>query len=190
MIMNEWDGEWIEATFGPGASQSSQFRLGGGANLRGPGNTLAGALNSGSNTSSQARLTLLRTTQNVVAGTAISSIGIQINRGELIDDQTDFLLNVDFTIKTGDKVWMVYDNGLKYELNVTADVQNDSSTLSFTSITPVYDSPTPPLIQIPMLKVWENMNRKTSGSIAGFVVTDDDLIKDGISIDGFLIQTP
>ena len=186
MIMNEWDGEWIEATYDIPSVPQIQFRLGGGENLRGPGNTLAGALSSGSNTSAQARLTLLRTTKNVVAGTAISSILIQVNRGELIDSQTDFLLNQNYKIMTGDKVWMVYDNGIKYELTVTSDVANDSEILNFSEFTPTYDSPTPPLIQIPMLKLWENMNRKTSGSIAGFVVSDDDLTKDGIAIDGFL----
>ena len=186
MIMNEWDGEWIEASFGPPSSTSTSFKMAGGSNLNGPGNTLAGALSSGSNTSAQPRLSLLRSTENVVGGTAISSITIQVNRGELIDGETDFLLNVDYRIMTGDKVWMVYDNGTKYELTVTADVANNSTSLSFTEFTPEYSSPTPPLIQIPMLKVWENMNRKTSGSIAGFVVTADDLTKDGISIDGFL----
>jgi len=186
MIMNEWDSEWIEATFGPPATSSTSYKMAGGSNLNGPGNTLAGALSSGSNTSAQPRLTLLRSTENVVGGTAISSITIQVNRGEDIDSETDFLLNVDFTIKTGDKVWMVYDNGTKYELTITADVADDSTSLSFTEFTPEFSSPTPPLIQIPMLKLWENMNRKTSGSIAGFVVTADDLTKDGISIDGFL----
>ena len=187
MIMNEWDGEWIEATYVvPTVSPNYLYKMAGGSNLNGPGNTLAGALSSGSNTSAQPRLSLLRSTENVVGGTAISSITIQVNRGELIDGETDFLLNVDYRIMTGDKVWMVYDNGTKYELTVTADVADNSTSLSFTEFTPEYSSPTPPLIQIPMLKVWENMNRKTSGSIAGFVVTADDLTKDGISIDGFL----
>jgi len=186
IVKNEWDGEWIETKTGSVSGGSASQKIAGGTNLTGTGNTIGGAMNAGSDTSAQPRLTLLRTTENTIAGTAISQINIQVNRGENIDTNTDFLLNVDFSIKTGDKLWMVYGNGLKYELTITQDVGNDDSILYFNSFTPTYSSPTPPLIQIPMLKVWENMNRKISGSIAGFDVNATSLTKGGISIDGFL----
>ena len=186
LINNQWSGEWIETAHAT-PSGSIQSIIGGPTNLTGTGGTMGALLNTGPPPSSTPRLTLLRATENVVLDVAITSLAVQLNRGTDIDANTDFVLGVDYNLKSGDEVWLCYTNGIKYALTLTADVTPESAlSISFTSITPEFSSPSPPLIQIPMLKVWENMNRKTSGSIGEFVVDGTSFTKGGISIDGFL----
>ena len=171
-ITGELNGEWLEATVTDISGGGNSFStVAGGTNSSLSGNTLSGSLNSGALPNNYPRLTLLRATEQVIKDVAITSLDVQVNRSTDIDAETDFLLGVDYNLKSGDKVWMVYGSGEKYELTLTSDVATDASSISFNSITPTVTSNTAPLIQIPMLNLWENMNRKTSGKIAGLDIT-------------------
>ena len=173
MITNEWDGEWIESHGQElGVGNNNQQRIAGGTNLVGTGTQLSSALGPmGGSAGSRARLLLLTVTENVLQDVAITTLDIETNRGIGIDTGSQFKLGVDYNLKDGDVVWLCFDNGYKIELTLTADVADDSTAISFSSVTPIESSGNFPSIQIPMLKLWENMNRKTSGKIAGMQVT-------------------
>tara|TARA_R100001530_G_scaffold136373_1_gene116815 strand:+ start:4608 stop:7970 length:3363 start_codon:yes stop_codon:yes gene_type:complete len=188
MITNEWDGEWIESTeveLGGGNNNSS--KIAGGTNLVGRGTELSAAIGSAAAPhDSRARLMLLIVSEEVVADVAITTLEIETNRSEEIDPETQFKIGDDYNLKDGDEVWLCFKDGYKMKLTLTADVTTESTTISFSSVTPTASSNGFSSIQIPMLKLFENMNRKTSGQIAGFDVDATSLTKGSVSIDGFI----
>ena len=187
MALNEWDGEWIETTIGDIAASSSSFKIGGGTNLTGKGSTLSGFMNQrGSVINQRPQISLAVVSEIVVKDVAITSLTIQNDYDTGIQDATDLPIGSAFSLKENDMVYMVYKDGKRFELTLTADVTAESTSIQFLSITPDTSSLTFPSIQIPILKLYENMFRKTDGKIAGFDVNATSLTKGGISINGFL----
>tara|TARA_R110002072_G_scaffold121850_1_gene256063 strand:+ start:14823 stop:18149 length:3327 start_codon:yes stop_codon:yes gene_type:complete len=187
MINNQWEGEWIETITGALSGGSSSARYAGGTNLTGTGGTNAGLMSRrGGAPNTRTRLTLAVGTQAVVKDVAITSITIENGFASELTNETDFPIGTSFNLKTNDKLWMVFVDGSSYELTLTADVTSESTNIQFASITPTTSSGAIPIFQIPMLKLYENMYRKTDGKIAGFDVNATSLTKGGISIDGFL----
>ena len=184
---NQWDGEWIETTIGAVNAGSVAYKIAGGTNLQGKGNTPGSTVQQMQTQQSQLpKVILANAAENVTSGVAITSLDIVNMFTTDIQAATDLKIGTNYNLKSGDKVVMVYRNGRAYELTLTADVTSESTSISFSSITPDQDSNGFPSIQIPMFTLFENLNRKTSGKIAGFDVSATSLTKGGISIDGFL----
>ena len=187
IVKNEWDGEWIETKTGSVSGGSASARFAGGTNLTGTGGRTSGLISRmGDAPNTRTRLTLAVGTQAVVKDVAITSLNIENGFASELANETDFPIGTSFNLKTNDKLWMVFVDGSSYELTLTADVTSESTNIQFASITPTTSSGAIPIFQIPMLKLYENMYRKTDGKIAGFDVNATSLTKGGISIDGFL----
>tara|TARA_R110002020_G_scaffold328810_1_gene544769 strand:- start:5604 stop:8918 length:3315 start_codon:yes stop_codon:yes gene_type:complete len=185
-MTNTMEGEWIQTTDGTISGSSSQQKMAGGTNLVGTGGTQSAFMQQGASQKTSARVVLATATEVVVEDVAITSLDIEDYYETDVQDATDLPIGTAFTLKTGDTLYMVYDTGRSFELTLTADVTSESTSIEFSSITPNESSLTFPSFQIPMFKLYENMNRKTSGEIAGFDISATSLTKDGISIDGFV----
>ena len=167
MMMNEWDGEWIEAQIGTASSNTISV-MGGSSNLQGPGGGI-GNLVSSTGGNPPAMAILLQGTANVTKDVAITSLNT------VVMDQTPlgntFVLGTDYDLKSGDELYMVYPSGITYKITLTADVATTDESISFSSITPTESSEAPPTIQIPLIDIYEQSQRKTKGTIAGMTVT-------------------
>ena len=164
LITNTWEGEWIETKYGAiTGAQNMPARYAGGGNTRGR-NQGRQMISSGSYSGTKARISILESTVGIRKEVAISSLNINVANGDLV-------LGTNYNLLTGDKVYMTYRSGVILELELTADLTAESTSISFNEITPTYDSHGPVMIQIPMLNVMEQANRKTSGKIAGLDVT-------------------
>ena len=174
MISNQWEGEWIEVSVGSPAS-SVLYRMGGGGeNMIGTGGT-RGMLMSRGGMPNAARpmLTLMQGIENVAEDVAITSLVVAPvnNPDSKVQDGSAFALDTDFQLKTGDEVYLVFPNLFTYKITLTADVDRDDELISFESITPTITSVAPPQIQIPLVDMYEQAQRKTKGKIAGMEVT-------------------
>jgi hypothetical protein len=177
VMNNLWEGEWIETRYG--SPESNISRLAGGGNTRGT-NVGSRYIGSGSYPQSRARVALFSSTVGITKDVAISSLAVSVNTGGTLD------IGTKYNLKTGDKVYLVYPSGYRLEVALTADVATDATSISFTEITPAEDSHGLVNIQIPLLDMLEQGNRKTRGQIAGFDVSATSLSKGGVSIDGFI----
>jgi hypothetical protein len=161
LMNNQWEGEWIEVKIG--TPISNQQRMAGGTNLQGRGQGRQ-MIATGSYTGSRARISLLQSQVGVVKDVAITSLNIETPNGDLE-------LGTNYNLLTGDKVYLSYRSGVILEVELTADLTAESTRIEFNSITPTKDSNGAVMIQVPILNVMEQSNRKTSGKIAGLDVT-------------------
>mgnify|MGYP003133221528 CR=1 FL=1 len=176
-----WDGEWIETTATTSLPGSSSSRMAGAPNLNTPDGGQRNLLNQ-RQAPGPAQYHLLTSTEGITKEVEISSLAIAAPN--LFNG--DYQLGVDFDLKSGDKVNLSFPSNTDYCVTLTADVATDSTSISFEAFTPTYDSDGLVNISIPMYQLFEQVNRKTRGSIAGFDVSATSLTKGGISIDGFL----
>tara|TARA_R110000744_G_scaffold300330_1_gene409482 strand:+ start:771 stop:4136 length:3366 start_codon:yes stop_codon:yes gene_type:complete len=174
MIMNEWDGEWIECTTAT-PSQNIQARQAG---------QLANGSGGSGNSRSMTRvgqspsLFLFNSDETIVKDVAITSLSVaNINVGNSAGK---------YQSKIGDILHIVYNSGVLYEVTLTADITSEAETISFNSFTPTVSSDGAVQIQIPVFDMMNQTNRKTKGQVAGFDVSPTSLTKNSISIDGFL----
>lgn len=187
LTTNQWSGEWLETTVGPLASGSLNQKIAGASSLIGTGNTTSGIVQQmGNQNSSIPNFQLAMVTDEVTGGVAITSLNILSGYSSDVQASTDLPIGTAFNLKTGDTLYMVYPNKKTFELTLTADVSGESSSISFSSITPDTDSNGVVSIQIPLFKLYENMNRKTSGQIGGFEIQADGFSKNGVTITGLI----
>jgi len=175
MVMNEWDGEWIECTVTPPTS-NVQIRMAGPL----PPGRSGGTGNQRSNPpSGQApRLMLFTSDETIVENIAITSLSVaSVNNGNAAGK---------YTAKIGDTLSLVYNGGRSIDIILTADITSETQSISFESITPTENSNGAVQVQVPIFDMMNQVNRKTKGQVAGFDVTGTSLTKQSISIDGFL----
>ena len=174
MIMNEWDGEWIECTVEvPG--QSLQLRQAGQL-VNGSGGS--GNSRSMARVGQSAKLMLFTSDETIVQDVAITSLSVaSVNIGNAAGK---------YQSKIGDILYLVYNNGILHEITLTSDITSESTSISFNSFTPTYSSDGAVQIQVPVFDMMNQTNRKTKGQVAGFDVSPTSLTKNSISIDGFL----
>ena len=176
-----WDGEWVEVTVGAIASSSQMLRQGGGGNYR-TGTSNQRQMNQQTN-SINLKTVILQCSENLVEDVAITSLDIIAPN---LYQNAQAVYGTDYSLKSGDCVYLQTDHGSEYKLTLTADVASDATSISFESITPEYFTTYHPFIVMNYKDMFEQGNRKTRGTVAGFDVSATSLTKGGISIDGFL----
>lgn len=176
VFKEQWEGEWIETEAVTPAGSNPQS-LAGGGNLNGNGTTIYG--NGGSSAGSSPRISVFVGTEAILKNVAITSLAIGLPDGNMV-------LGTNFNAKTGDKVYLRYLSGTVYEVALTSDITSESTSISFTSITPTESSNGNVAVQLPLFDIWEQSNRKTRGTMAGFDISATGMTKGGIVINGFI----
>tara|TARA_R110002074_G_scaffold207770_2_gene376300 strand:+ start:1434 stop:6395 length:4962 start_codon:yes stop_codon:yes gene_type:complete len=174
MIMNQWEGEWIECSIAT-PYQNVQSQMAGGLYLGSGGSGNQRSLQS---PGSSARLLLFSSSETIVKDVAITSLDVSdVDIGNASGK---------YESKIDDILYLVYKTGITLEVTLTADITSESTSISFNSITPTISSDGVVQIQVPMFDMMNQTNRKTKGQVAGFDVDATTLTKGGIGIDGFL----
>ena len=175
VFREQWEGEWIETATGS-PQGGIALKLAGGTNLTGKGGL--NRTRGGSSAGLVAKVNVFQSSDVMLKNVAITSLNIQTPSFDLFGSI--------FSVKTGDKVYLTYPSGRIIQTALTADITAESTSISFTSVTPAESSYGAIMIQIPLLDMWEQGNRKTRGTMAGFDISATGMTKGGITIDGFL----
>ena len=88
--------------------------------------------------------------------------------------------------KSGDKLAIITDGGIYQQITLTADVATDATSLSVSAFVPEEIIDVGAKIYLDEDDLFQQYQRKTSGTVAGFTVDSDGLTKGGIEITGFL----
>ncbi len=175
VFREQWSGEWIETTVAT-AGGGAQAKIAGGGNLQGNGTT--NTTKGGSADGLTAKITLFQTSESLVKNVAKTSLNIETPNFNIGGGN--------WSAKTGDKLYLTYMSGTIIKTTLTADITAESTSISFTSITPAESSYGPLMVQIPMIDMWEQSNRKNRGTMAGFDISATGMTKGGVTINTFL----
>ncbi len=176
IALNQWEGEWIETSNGTLPGSSSSQKVAGGTNLKSGSQTTVG-VTGGQSVPIYTDYFLFSSSEVILEDVAITSLAISDPDNQIFSQ---------YSLKSGDTVYLTFNSGYIIPITLTADVTSESTSISFSSVTPVQDSGGVVKITVPIVQMMDQTNRKTQGEIAGFDVSATSLTKGGISIAGFL----